>query len=110
MKFGAFDDIVVLAQTVGTERLVKVMFRAEPGWDRSGQFRRCRLSLAAGGAIQMRRLEGVFLPQRLYRKFDASSATTNLECSCGQRRGRSTGFGSAMIQNRPTAFRSLPRA
>jgi hypothetical protein len=53
MNFGTFDDIVVLEQTIGKGRLVEVMLRAEPGWlsDRSWEFWRGRLSLAAGGAI-----------------------------------------------------------
>jgi hypothetical protein len=53
MNFGTFDDIVVLEQTVGKNRLVKVMLRPEPGWlsDRSWEFWRGRLSFAAGGAI-----------------------------------------------------------
>jgi hypothetical protein len=53
MNFGTFDDIVILEQTVGKNRLVEVMLRAEPGWfsDRSWEFWRGRLSLAAGGAI-----------------------------------------------------------
>jgi hypothetical protein len=53
MNFGTFDDIVVLQQAVGANRLVEVMLRAEPGWlsDRSWEFWRGRLSPAAGGAI-----------------------------------------------------------
>jgi hypothetical protein len=53
MNFGTFDDIVVLEQMVGKKRLVEVMLQAEPGWfsDRSWEFWRGRLSLAAGGAI-----------------------------------------------------------
>jgi hypothetical protein len=53
MNFGTFDDIVVLEQTVGRSRLVEVMLRAEPGWfsDRSWEFWRGRLSLAAGGTL-----------------------------------------------------------
>lgn len=53
MNFGTFDDIVALEQTVGKKRLVEVMLRAEPGWlsDRSWEFWRGRLSLAAAGAI-----------------------------------------------------------
>ena len=53
MNFGTFYDIVILEQTVGKNRLVEVMLRAEPGWlsDRSWEFWRGRLSLAAGGVI-----------------------------------------------------------
>ena len=53
MNLGTFDDIVVLEQTVGKSRLVEVMLRAEPGWlsDRSWEFWRGRLSLAAGAPI-----------------------------------------------------------
>ena len=53
MNFCTFDDIVVLEQTVGKNRLVEVMLRAEPGWlsDRSWEFWRGRLSLTAGGTI-----------------------------------------------------------
>jgi hypothetical protein len=53
MNLGTFDDIVVLEQTVGKSRLVEVMLRAEPGWfsDRSWEFWRGRLSLAAGVAL-----------------------------------------------------------
>ena len=53
MNFGTFDDIIVLEQTIGKKGLVEVMLRAEPGWlsDRSWEFWRGRLSLAAGGAI-----------------------------------------------------------
>jgi hypothetical protein len=53
MNLGTFDDIVVLEQTVGKSRLVEVMLRAEPGWfsDRSWEFWRGRLSLAAGGEL-----------------------------------------------------------
>ena len=53
MNYGTYDDIVVLERTVGKNRLVEVMLRAEPGWlsDRSWEFWRGRLSLAAGGAI-----------------------------------------------------------
>ena len=53
MNFSTFDDIVVLEQMVGKQRLVEVLLRAEPGWlsDRSWEFWRGRLSVAAGGAI-----------------------------------------------------------
>jgi hypothetical protein len=53
MNLGTFDDILVLEQTLGKSRLIEVMLRAEPGWfsDRSWEFWRGRLSLAAGGAI-----------------------------------------------------------
>jgi hypothetical protein len=53
MNFGTFDDIIVLEQSVGKNRLVEVMLRAEPGWlsDRSWEFWRGRLSLTAGGTI-----------------------------------------------------------
>ena len=56
MNFGAFDDIVVLEQTVGKKRLVEVMLRAEPGWllgiapgnsgDATARLRRGRLRAA----------------------------------------------------------------
>ena len=53
MDLGTFDDIVVLEQTLGKSRLIKVMLQAEPGWfsDRSWEFWRGRLSFAAEGAI-----------------------------------------------------------
>jgi hypothetical protein len=53
MNFGTFDDIIVLEKAVGKSRLVEVLLQAEPGWlsDRSWEFWRGRLSIAAGGAI-----------------------------------------------------------
>ena len=53
MNFGTFDDIIVLEQSVGKNRLVEVMLRAEAGWlsDRSWEFWRGRLSLLIGVTI-----------------------------------------------------------
>ena len=53
MDLGTYDDIIALEQNVGKRRLVEIMYRAEPGWlsDRSWEFWRGRLSLAAGGTI-----------------------------------------------------------
>jgi len=53
MNLGTYDDILLLEQTVGKPRLVEIMLHAEPGWinDRSWEFWRGRLSLAAGAAI-----------------------------------------------------------
>lgn len=53
MNLGTLDDIILLERTVGPERLVTIMTRAEPGWlsDRSWEFWRGRLSVATGAAI-----------------------------------------------------------
>ena len=53
MNLATYDDILLLEQTVGKERLVEIMLHAEPGWfsDRSWEFWRGRLSLATGEAI-----------------------------------------------------------
>jgi hypothetical protein len=53
MNLGTFDDILVLEQMVGKQRLVEIMLQAEPGWfsDRSWEFWRGRLSRAAEGGI-----------------------------------------------------------
>jgi hypothetical protein len=53
MNLGTYEDILLLEQTVGKPRLVKIMLRAEPGWinDRSWEFWRGRLSFATGAAI-----------------------------------------------------------
>jgi hypothetical protein len=56
MDLGTYDDILLLEQTVGKERLAEVMLRAEPGWinDRSWEFWRGRLSFAIGAAIPLK--------------------------------------------------------
>jgi hypothetical protein len=56
MDLGTYDDILLLEQTVGKERLVELMLHAEPGWlnDRSWEFWRGRLSFATGAAIPSR--------------------------------------------------------
>jgi hypothetical protein len=53
MNLATYDDILLLEQTVGRARLVKIMLHAEPGWlnDRSWEFWRGRLSFATGAAI-----------------------------------------------------------
>jgi hypothetical protein len=53
MNLGTYDDILLLEQTVGQPRLVKIMLGAEPGWlnDRSWEFWRGRLSFATGAVI-----------------------------------------------------------
>jgi hypothetical protein len=53
MNLATYDDILLLEQTVGKERLVEIMLHAEPGWfsDRSWEFWRGRLSVATGATI-----------------------------------------------------------
>jgi hypothetical protein len=53
MNLGTYDDILLLEQTVGRPRLVKIMRSAEPGWlsERSWEFWRGRLSFATGETI-----------------------------------------------------------
>jgi hypothetical protein len=53
MNLGTYDDILLLEEVVGRERLLEVMLRAAPGWidDRSWEFWRGRLSFATGAAI-----------------------------------------------------------
>jgi hypothetical protein len=53
MNFGTLDDMLLLERTIGPERLVGIMTRAEPGWlsDRSWELWRGRLSAATGAVI-----------------------------------------------------------
>jgi hypothetical protein len=53
MNLGPYDDILLLEQMVGNERLIDIMLRAAPGWfsDRSWEFWRGRLSFATGATI-----------------------------------------------------------
>ena len=62
MNLGTYDDILLLEQVVGRERLADVMLSAAPGWinERSWEFWRGRLSVATGAAIPVEPPRRVF--------------------------------------------------
>jgi hypothetical protein len=53
MSMAAFEEVKLLEQTVGCDRLAEIMLRAEPGWidERSWEFWRGRLMRATGRSI-----------------------------------------------------------
>jgi hypothetical protein len=64
MNLGTYDDIILLEQAVGQERLADVMVRAAPGWinERSWEFWRGRLS-STGAAIPPKPPRRAFLAE-----------------------------------------------
>jgi hypothetical protein len=64
MNLGTYDDIILLEQAVGQERLADVMVRAAPGWinERSWEFWRGRLS-STGATIPPKPPRRAFLAE-----------------------------------------------
>ena len=53
MSLASFEDVRHLETALGSDQLIEVMLKAEPGWidERSWEFWRGRLALATGRAI-----------------------------------------------------------